>query len=107
MPGRDGTGPMGTGPMTGRGAGFCTGNTVMYYNGFFGCGCGFGGGRGLRTNFYAAGLRGAGRFANPAVNGVYQSKAEEKELLIRYAKDLENQLSDIKKRITDFKDGEE
>ena len=28
MPGGNGTGPNGMGPMTGRGAGFCTGNAV-------------------------------------------------------------------------------
>lgn len=37
MPGRDGTGPIGAGPITGRGLGFCTGA------GFgFGCRRGFG-----------------------------------------------------------------
>lgn len=31
MPGGDGTGPMGMGPMTGRGAGYCAGNDVPGY----------------------------------------------------------------------------
>ncbi len=44
MPRGDGTGPMGMGPMTGRGAGFCSG----FANSGFGCGRGF---RGRQTRF--------------------------------------------------------
>jgi hypothetical protein len=48
MPGGDGTGPVGMGPMTGRIAGFCAGYPVPGYmspvggRGFFGRGRGFG-----------------------------------------------------------------
>jgi hypothetical protein len=35
MPGGDRTGPMGEGPMTGRGAGFCTGNSQAGYSSSF------------------------------------------------------------------------
>lgn len=40
MPRGDGTGPMGLGPMTGRGAGFCTGFARFAFRGF-GHGLGF------------------------------------------------------------------
>lgn len=62
MPGGDGTGPMGRGPMTGRGAGYCAGFAVPGFanrpfgGGFFGRGRG--GGRGWRHMFYATGLPG-------------------------------------------------
>ncbi len=40
MPGRDGTGPQGQGPLTGRGAGYCAGNGAPEYG--FGLGLGLG-----------------------------------------------------------------
>jgi hypothetical protein len=52
MPGGDGTGPAGMGPMTGRAAGFCAGYPVPCYanpiggRGYWGRGRGRGGGRG-------------------------------------------------------------
>ena len=59
MPAGDRTGPLGYGPMTGRGAGFCTGNSVpgyanysRGYGGGFGAGYGCGGGRGRRNRFF-------------------------------------------------------
>ena len=55
MPGRDKTGPMGAGAMTGRGLGVCTGvNDPGYRAGFgmgFGRGYGRGFGRGLGRGF--------------------------------------------------------
>jgi hypothetical protein len=60
MPGGDRTGPLGYGPMTGRGAGFCAGYAAPgYVTPAFGRGRGFGGGgRGRRNMFYATGLPG-------------------------------------------------
>lgn len=47
MPRGNGTGPMGMGPMTGRGAGFCTGNANSgFVNSIPGRGMGFGRGNG-------------------------------------------------------------
>ncbi len=69
MPGGDRTGPAGKGPMTGRAAGYCTGNTVLGYvndvggRGFRGRGRRGGGGRGWRNQFYATGLTGWQRAA--------------------------------------------
>lgn len=62
MPGGDRTGPMGMGPMTGRGAGNCEGESVSGLAGTpGGRGRGFGGGRGRRgrrNRFNATGLTG-------------------------------------------------
>lgn len=102
MPRRDGTGPMGMGPMTGRGAGFCTGFAAPSYANPVGYGCGFGGGRGFRRMFYATGLPRWARFGGQNTNGANASDAGEKELLKRQAKLLENQLHDVKKRLADF-----
>lgn len=85
MPGGDGTGPGGMGPMTGRGAGYCAGYPVPGFmnptpgmgfgGGGFGRGFGRGfggGGRGRRNWFYATGMPGYARAAAgmPAWGGV-------------------------------------
>jgi hypothetical protein len=49
MPGRDGTGPMGVGPMTGGRRGFCGDATIFPARGR---------GRGRRNQFHATGLAG-------------------------------------------------
>ena len=54
MPGRDGTGPMGYGPLTGGRRGSCAGAAPF---------AGRGGGRGPRNQFYATGLTGWQRAA--------------------------------------------
>ncbi len=73
MPRGDRTGPMGMGPMTGRGGGYCTGSGRPAFNqggwgSFFsngpGLGSGWGGGgRGLCRWFFGAGLPAWRRFA--------------------------------------------
>lgn len=63
MPSGDRTGPLGQGPRTGRGGGFCSGFAVpgfMNRGGGFGRGRG-GRGRGWRNQFGATGLAGLGR----------------------------------------------
>jgi len=69
MPRGDRTGPMGAGPMTGRGAGYCAGYGVPGYaypmpGRGFGLGWGGGWGRGRRWRHwqYATGLPGWARF---------------------------------------------
>jgi hypothetical protein len=128
MPGGDGTGPMGMGPMTGRAAGFCAGYGVPGYmnpipgRGFgmgYGRGRGFGGGgRGRRNWFYATGLPGwmragygypAGGGAAP-VTGVpayaapYGAPSREQELqaLQGQAEYLGDALEGIRKRIQEL-----
>jgi hypothetical protein len=62
MPYGDRTGPLGYGSMTGRGAGYCTGNGAPgYRQTAYGRGRAFGcGGRGWRNMYYAAGVPGWG-----------------------------------------------
>ena len=80
MPGGDRTGPLGAGPLTGRGAGYCAGFGVPGYanpipgRGMgFGRGGGFGRGRGMgrgyRNMYYATGQPGWARgYVNPGWN---------------------------------------
>jgi len=107
MPGKDGTGPMGMGRMTGRGTGFCAGFTDPGYVNPVGFRCGFGGGRGFRRMFYATGLPGWARLSYPAYPGTYKPDSGEKELLIRQAEFLESQLEQVKKRLSSFKEDAE
>ena len=91
MPRGNGTGPMGMGPMTGRGVGFCAGFNMP---GLAGNGVGFGGGRGRRNCFYATGLNGWQRddIIQTTVTG-------NKESLQRQADALQARLEAVKKRL--------
>lgn len=98
MPAGNGTGPMGMGPMTGRGAGFCSGaGTPGYANGGgFGYGGGYGGGFGRRNRFFATAPR--GRFVRPMA----MDPINEKQALQNQADALQAQLENIKKRLEDI-----
>ena len=121
MPGGDGTGPAGLGPMTGRAAGFCAGYPVPGYmnpipgRGFWGWGRG--GGRGWRHWYYATGLPGWARagygyptwgpavpfypfYAGPAA----PTMAPEQELtsLKQQAEYFQEALDEINKRIEEL-----
>jgi len=131
MPGGNGTGPMGMGPMTGRAAGFCAGYSAPGYanpvggRGFFGRGRGFGGrggGRGWRNWFYATGLPGwaragygwpgGGGYAGPAYGGypgaytggfsAAPSAEQEQQALKQQSEYLQQSLNDINKRIEEL-----
>jgi hypothetical protein len=114
MPGGDGTGPVGMGPMTGRAAGFCAGYSVPGCanpaggRGFFGRGRGFGrrgGGRGRRNWFYATGLPGWARagFDYPAgFTGVSPTAEQQREALKQQAQYLQDSLGVINKRIDEL-----
>lgn len=110
MPAGDGTGPMGMGPMTGRGAGYCTGYTVP---GFMnpmpgrvrgmGFGWGRGGGRhGWRHQFYATGLPFWARDEVPGVVplGPAPAPADELQMLRNQAGHLEQTLEQLRQRIS-------
>jgi len=106
MPRGNGTGPMGAGPMTGRGAGYCAefatprfANQAGY--GYLGRGMGRGaGGRGrgmgfgFRNRFYAPETEQA-----PSI-----SVDQEKEYLAHEAKALKNDLEAITKRLDELND---
>ena len=124
MPGGNGTGPAGMGPMTGRAAGYCAGNNVPGFanpqggRGFWGGGRGGfgrgGGGRGRRNGFYATGLTGWQRFGagGPAYGGAAPygapnggpaaTKQQELDMLKGQVEYFEDALDGIKKRITEL-----
>ena len=119
MPGGNGTGPTGLGPMTGRAAGFCAGYSVPgYANPVGGRGMGMGWGRGFRGGGFGRG-RGFGQgfgwgragYGVPAWVGVADSypanasfgptltAAQELEGLKQQAEFLQNSLSQVSERI--------
>ncbi len=127
MPFGDRTGPNGLGPMTGRRAGYCTGNTAPGYatlaigRGFYGRGAGFGRGvgwgfgrgfgRGFRRGFYATGVPGraygaygpyAVPYAQPQQPLEADAKKQEKIALEQEASALEQELAKIKKRLAEL-----
>jgi hypothetical protein len=99
MPRGDGTGPMGMGPMTGRGAGYCNGSTAP---GFANAGAGFGCGRGNRRMFYATGMPGWTRFGGTRGFQAGPNVLDEKEFLSRQAQALEQELALVKKQLSSF-----
>lgn len=135
MPGGDGTGPRGMGPMTGRAAGYCAGygapgtmNPVpgrglglrqgygrqvgMGYGRGFG-GRGRGGGWGRRNWFYATGMPGWARAGAglPAWGGYppyapAPTAEQELDVLKSQAEHFSGALDDIKKRIEELEAGE-
>lgn len=113
MPRRDGTGPMGMGRMTRRGAGRCAGyatpdyaNPTEFAGGF---GCGFGRGRGFGRMLHATGMPGRARNRNGyyAYAGANRGTADERSFLNNQAELLEKQLQQIKKRLSHLKEDDE
>ncbi|MBN2059842.1 MAG: DUF5320 domain-containing protein [Deltaproteobacteria bacterium] len=127
MPGFDGTGPMGAGPMTGGARGFCnpaSGGYGVGYGGTSGYGRGYGRGRGFRRGFgpgmaWGRGYgRGYGRgfgwrapypswgagYYGPAYDNPYGSMSPENELqMLRNEADaIKNDLENINKRIEEI-----
>lgn len=86
MPGRDGTGPMGHGAMTGKGLGFCASNNAVGYGAGLGLGFGFGCRRGFGRNFPSV----------PATSKTQKELlAEQKELLERRLDIISKQLESL------------
>ncbi|KNY29467.1 DUF5320 domain-containing protein [Pseudobacteroides cellulosolvens] len=102
MPRGDGTGPMGIGPMTGRGAGNCVGYaSVGSANRGVGFGRGIGSGRGFRRMFCLTGMPGWARTGySPAMPGA--QAIDEKTALKNQEDFLEKQLQQVKERLKDF-----
>ena len=118
MPGGDKTGPRNQGPMTGRGAGYCSGSSVPgfanpyvpRYGLGFGCGRGWGRGYWGRGRFY----RGRGYYPDPyfgpepyyppykhPVSSEY-NKDEEKKYLENLVKGLEEEMKAVKERLQEL-----
>ncbi len=111
MPGGNGTGPVGMGPMTGRAAGFCAGYSVPGFMNFAGgrayrgAGFGFGGGgRGRRNQYYATGLHGWARtgYAMPGWSRYEADAGQEQQLLKQQADYLQQSIDQINKRIQEL-----
>ena len=130
MPGGDRTGPMGMGPMTGRGAGYCAGTGApgfvnRTFGGFFGRGRG--GGRGWRNMFHATGLPGWARAgvgvvgaavagaaapstaapsaATPAADPQSMTPRQELEALKQQAHQAADVLASVQQRISELEAG--
>jgi hypothetical protein len=112
MPRGDGTGPMGMGSMTGRGAGYCAGYDMPGYanpafgRGYFGPGMGGGRGRRFRHWFYATGLPFWARM-QPFWSGPQagygtppMDKETEIDMLKAETADLEDALKQAQERLT-------
>jgi hypothetical protein len=122
MPFGDGTGPLGLGPMTGRGAGYCAGYPVPGFmnpyvpgfgRGFFRRRAfygypyfGFGRGRGFGRGFF---WRRFALYGYPYTASLYPTYSasnlnpeEEKKLLLEETKILQEQLAEIKKRLNEL-----
>ena len=91
---------MGMGPMTGRGMGYCAGNTEPGYHQFNN---GFGGGQGChngnRHMFYATGRPRWARHWEPA-NADAHAAFSEKTFLTNQADFLKQQLDQVNKRLS-------
>lgn len=122
MPRGDGTGPTGMGSRTGRGAGYCAGNTMPGYAnrplGFGqgggrgagqGCGLGISAGRGWRNMFRLTGLPGwmrLGQGGAPAAqaSAAPQPDLDERLILKQQAEVLNDQLDKVKQRLSELGD---
>ncbi len=115
MPGFDRSGPLGQGPMTGRGLGLCSGYArpsglrgpgLAWRHGWYGRGRGFGFGRGRGFG------RGYGRGYYPAYPADYPAyepepdPREEEKMLKDYVSELEEELSAVKKRLQEIENKE-
>ncbi|MCD4778924.1 MAG: DUF5320 domain-containing protein [Candidatus Omnitrophica bacterium] len=98
MPGGDRTGPTGMGPMTGRGAGRCSGFPISGYantmpGGSFSRGRGFGRGFGRGLGF---------RWMNPFASRVAFSTQDEAAMLKTQASLMQNEINSINDRIKEL-----
>ncbi len=108
MPFRDGTGPSGAGPMTGRGLGRCTGYSSpdytknfrnRYFGKNFGYGRRFGYGRCFGRGYWRASWSGRRDYPQSETE---TTKKEEKEMLNEELNYLKGDMESIKKRIQEL-----
>lgn len=110
MPGFDGTGPMGAGPLTGGGRGFCRasgrpsgrrGGSGRGVGRGFGAGFGLGYGRGFGPrNFYPAAWDGYGPGYGASYAGPYAERSQDELSMLKSEADrMRGELGAITKRI--------
>jgi hypothetical protein len=122
MPGGDRTGPLGMGPLTGRGAGYCRGYGMPGFANRWaggwdaGRGAGFGRGgygRGRRNRFLATGVPGwAWNRGVAAAAPIYEGAAEpsrtqERRYLEEQAEFLRDELDAIDRRLAELRTNKE
>ena len=105
MPRGDGTGPMGLGPMTGRGTGYCAGYS---YPGFINPGfrrgySGWGRERGWRNWYQTTRIPNQERATYGLPFSEQPDQKEEKEMLDKELESLKEEIILIKKRLQDLK----
>lgn len=102
MPRGDRTGPVGNGPMTGRGTGWCAGfQSPGFANAGYGCRGGRGFGHGFRNMYKMTGQPGWVREDN---SGAASDEKAQKKALERQAKYLEEELNRVRETLNDFDD---
>ncbi len=93
MPGKNGMGPNGLGPMTGRAAGYCARNHNLGQFGF----------QGRRRNCFCQNNIPGWRWAN---QNIPPNVEYEKNYLTIQAQEIEKQLSQIKNRLSEIESAE-
>ena len=113
MPGGNGTGPAGMGSISGRGLGFCAGNSQPGYaagtgTGFNRSGRGFGAGRGCGRGWGFRNFFGGSGFGSGNISGFFNGiRAEltpdkEREILSNRKAMLNTQIENLNRRITEL-----
>ncbi len=103
MPWGDRTGPFGAGPRTGRGLGYCSGNTVPgYMVGGAGFGLGRGRGRGFGRGLGRGGGRGFWGWYDPYYTVPTPTKADEKKFLEDQIEGLTRAVENLKDRLEEL-----
>ncbi len=102
MPRRDKTGPMGAGPMTGRGFGSCAGNDAEDRGIGFGMGRGLGRGRRFGRHCDRGFGRGAGRGFGRGYGMYSDTSKSQKEWLNERKSFLQSRLEAIEKQLEDL-----
>ena len=108
MPGFDRSGPMGTGPMTGGGRGWCRRAVGAVHPPVYGSGYGYGRGMGFRRGFGRAYGRSAGPafggYAYPPITGMAGplSTTDELAMLQANADAMRTSLESIQRRIAEL-----
>lgn len=107
MPRGDGSGPTGTGQMTGRGLGYCAGYSVPGFANPMGYGVGRGmaWGRGGGGGRSLAFRRGRGGFSPPYAGVVPQAAMPDEQMALKsHLSVLEEQLAAVKARLGEIED---